>query len=368
MASRRSLPPAEVFAELRAGRLRLFDIRRPDEWLLGTPEGAERRDVARLTETEPATGAGREEPGVALLCESGRRSSQAVDRLHELGIEAIDVEGGLQAWREAGLPVVLPTSPLSPAERDRYRRHIALPGFGERGQMALRNSSVLLVGCGGLGSPAALYLAAAGIGRIALIDDDVVERSNLQRQVLHDEPSIGDLKVESAQRRLLALNPEVRVDIHPSRLDASRAEQLVEEFDLVLDGSDNFETRDWVNGACAKTGRPLVYGAVERFAGQVGLFRPGIEGQACYRCLFPEAAAEQDAPNCAEAGVLGVLPGIIGSMQALEAIKWLSAADRDRIPTGWIAIFDGMNTEFRKIVVPRDPHCPVCGVLPLIES
>lgn len=361
MAGRRSLPPAEVVRELRAGRLRLFDIRRPDEWLLGSPEGAERRDVECLVESPPDSEGRVGPPEIALLCATGRRSRQAVDRLREAGIEAIDVAGGLEAWRDAGLPVVLPSSPLSPSERDRYRRHIALPGFGERGQLALKASSVLLIGCGGLGSPAALYLAAAGIGRLGLVDDDVVERSNLQRQVLHDEQAIGEAKVKSAERRISALNPEIRVECHQARLDEGLAEQLIETYDLVIDGSDNFETRDRVNTACVNAGRPLVYGAVERFSGQLGLFRPGIEGQACYRCLFPEAPEAEDAPSCAEAGVLGVLPGIIGSMQALEAIKWLSAADRDRVPTSWFAVFDGLSTGFRKVEVPRDPECPICG-------
>lgn len=362
MGHRTSMSPEEALAALRAGRLRLIDIRRPDEWLLGSPEGAERKTVDQLLDEPKDVSVNVGTPPLALLCESGRRSRRGVERLSEAGIDARNVSGGLSAWRDSGLPVELPDSPLSVTERERYRRHIALPGFGERGQLALKASSVLLVGCGGLGSPAALYLAAAGVGRISLVDDDRVERSNLQRQVLHDEHTIGRPKVESAKARIQALNPDLRIEIHATRLNESLAARLVSDHDLVLDGSDNFPTRDLVNAACLDARTPMVYGAVERFAGQIGLFRGGVEGQPCYRCLFPETGSPEEAPSCAEAGVLGVLPGVIGSMQALEAIKWLAAEDRDRVPTGWVALFDGLATEWRKVRVPRDPQCPACGV------
>lgn len=354
-----ALSPEQAHAERRAGRLRLIDIRRPDEWLLGSPEGAERIGIDDLLDEGARPSSAR--TSLALICEAGGRSCAGAERLRAAGIDARDVAGGLRAWRAAGLPIEWPESPLSPTERERYRRHIALPGFGVRGQLALKASSVLLVGCGGLGSPAALYLAAAGVGALTLVDDDAVERSNLQRQVLHDERAIGQAKVDSARSRLAALNPDIRVETHALRLDEALAVDLAERHDLVVDGSDNFATRDAVNSACVRTRTPMVYGAVERFSGHVGLFRPGVDGEPCYRCLFGPSTGSEVALSCAEAGVLGVLPGVIGSMQALEAIRWLSAEHRDRVPTGWVAVFDGAANEWRKIRVPRDPGCPVCA-------
>ncbi len=354
------LTPSEARAAQAAGAIRLIDIRRRDEWLLGTPSGAERCTVEDLLDAGDVG-----PPRAVLICARGNRSRAGVEALRAAGIDAADVEGGLEAWRLGDLPIDVPDSPLSLRERERYQRHLALPRFGEAAQLALKRSRVLLVGCGGLGSPAGMYLAAAGVGRLTLIDDDRVERSNLQRQVIHDEAALGRAKVESARDRLAALNPDVELVALEQRLDDALAERQVPEHDLVVDGSDNFPTRCRVNRACARTSTPLIYGAVERFSGQVGVFHPGAPDQACYRCLFPELDAGASAPSCAEAGVLGVLPGIIGSMQALEAIKWLTAGRGEGSSTaraaGWVASFDGWTGRWRRFDVPQDPACPDCG-------
>ncbi|MBY6203313.1 molybdopterin-synthase adenylyltransferase MoeB [Halomonas denitrificans] len=355
------LTPSEARRAFVDGAIRLVDIRRRDEWLLGTPSGAEHRTVEELL-AGAAPGAQR----AVLICGSGRRSRAGADALRAAGIDAADVEGGFEAWRRHALPVDVPDSELSLRERERYQRHLALPSFGEAGQLALKRSRVLLVGCGGLGSPAAMYLAAAGVGRLTLVDDDRVERSNLQRQVIHDEAGLGRAKAASARERLAALNPDVELAAIDQRLDENLAERLVPAHDLVVDGSDNFPTRCVVNRACVRARTPLVYGAVERFEGQVGLFHPGSPDGACYRCLFPDLDAESAAMSCAEAGVLGVLPGIIGAMQALEAIKWLTAdragAPAASLPVGWVATFEGLAGRWRRFDVPRDPGCPECGV------
>ncbi len=354
------LTPGEARAAQVDGTIRLIDIRRRDEWLLGTPSGAEHRTVEALLEAAEAG-----PPRTVLICGSGRRSRIGAEALRASGIDAADVEGGLEAWRQGELPIDVPESPLTLRERERYQRHLALPRFGETGQLALKRSRVLLVGCGGLGSPAGMYLAAAGVGWLTLVDDDRVERSNLQRQVIHDESGLGRAKAASARDRLAALNPDIEITAIEQRLDETLAERLVPDHDLVVDGSDNFPTRCLVNRACVRANTPLVYGAVERFAGQVGLFHPGSSDSACYRCLFPELDDESAALSCAEAGVLGVLPGIIGSMQALEAIKWLTAERRvdpsAALPVGWVATFDALAGSWRRFDVPRDPACPECA-------
>jgi molybdopterin/thiamine biosynthesis adenylyltransferase len=271
----------------------------------------------------------------------------------------VNVTGGVEAWRRAGLPVRAPNSGFSESERERYLRHFVLPQVGETGQLKLRRASVLLVGAGGLGSPVALYLAAAGVGRIVLIDDDRVERSNLQRQVLHSEPAIGDLKVDSAHARLHELNPDIVVETRAARLARDNVDACIGDVDLVIDGSDNFPTRYLLNAACLRLARPLLYGAVERFSGQLGLFAPGRPQQPCYRCLFPEAPGPGEAPDCAEAGVLGVMPGVIGTLQSVEALKLLLGVGESLL--GQVLIFDALEMTFRKIRIPPDPECPDCG-------
>jgi len=254
--------------------------------------------------------------------------------------------------------------PLSPAELVRYARHLTLPEVGSAGQDRLRGARVLLVGAGGLGSPAALYLAAAGVGKLGIVDGDAVELSNLQRQILHGTPAVGRPKTESARERIQELNPEVQVEPHRVRLDSSNALEILAGYDLCIDGSDNFPTRYLVNDASVLLGKPYVYGSIFRFDGQVSLF--GAPGGPCYRCLFADPPPPDLVPNCAEAGVLGVLPGIVGSLQALEAIKWILGAGDSLV--GRLVLIDALRVKFREISVTRDPDCRVCGEQPSIRE
>ena len=246
----------------------------------------------------------------------------------------------------------------------RYSRHLTLPEIGVEGQERLDRARLLLVGAGGLGSPAALYLAAAGVGTLGIVDADRVDLTNLQRQVLHGTSDIGRAKTDSARDRLLDLNPHVEVVLHPERLTSSNALELLDGYDLVLDGSDNFPTRYLVNDACALLGRPYVYGSILRFEGQVSLF--DAAAGPCYRCLFADPPPPELVPSCAEAGVLGVLPGIVGSLMALEAIKWVLGAGESL--RGRMLVFDALRTRFREVPIARDPACPLCGANPTIRE
>ncbi|MCG8458653.1 MAG: molybdopterin-synthase adenylyltransferase MoeB [Holophagales bacterium] len=246
---------------------------------------------------------------------------------------------------------------LSSTETRRYGRHLVLPEVGMDGQKRLKSARILLVGAGGLGSPAALYLAAAGVGHLGLIDFDHVDSSNLQRQVLFGESDLGRPKVEAGAERLRDLNPEIEIECHPIRLGLENVRQLVRDHDLVVDGSDNFSTRYLVNDACLLEGRPLVWGAVLRFEGQISVF--GVEGGPCYRCLFPEPPPAGMVPSCAEGGVLGVLPGIIGSLQANEAIKLVLASGESLV--GRFLVFDALGTSFRELKLHKNPDCPACA-------
>ncbi|HQR44555.1 MAG TPA: molybdopterin-synthase adenylyltransferase MoeB [Thermoanaerobaculia bacterium] len=253
---------------------------------------------------------------------------------------------------------------LSREEVMRYARHLLLPEVGLRGQERLKNGSVLLVGAGGLGSPAALYLAAAGVGRIGLADFDVVDASNLQRQILHDTRWLGKPKLESASDRLRALNPHVEVDLFPERVSARNVRAILDGFDVVLDGTDNFATRYLTNDACFLAGKPNVYGSIYRFEGQVSVFWPG-QGP-CYRCVYPEPPPPDLVPSCAEGGVLGVLPGVVGSLQATEAIKILLGIGRSL--AGRLVLYDALDLSFREVRLRRDPACPLCGENPTITG
>jgi molybdopterin/thiamine biosynthesis adenylyltransferase len=269
------------------------------------------------------------------------------------------VSGGFAAWQRAGLP--LAGAPADADFMERYSRHLRLPQVGLEGQHKLERARMLLVGAGGLGSPAAFYLAAAGVGFLRLVDDDVVDRSNLQRQILHGEAGIGRAKTESAIAALAALNPRTKLEGVRARLTAENVEQLLSDVDVVIDGSDNFPTRYLLNDACVHLGKPLVYGAVHRFEGQASVFDAGRQSGVapCYRCLFPDAPAAGDAPNCAEAGVLGVLPGIIGMLQATEALK-LVLGIGDSL-AGRLLHFDALGLRFRETRLAPDPGCPVCA-------
>jgi adenylyltransferase/sulfurtransferase len=253
---------------------------------------------------------------------------------------------------------------LSTAEMERYARHLTLPQIGVAGQRRLKQGRVLLIGAGGLGSPAALYLAAAGVGALGLIDHDTVDVSNLQRQVLHGTGSVGRAKVDSARDRIGEINPHVHVETYPERLSAENARALVREYDVVLDGTDNFTTRYLANDACVLEGKPNVHGAIYRFEGQNSVF--GAGHGPCYRCLFPEPPAPGSVPSCAEGGVLGVLPGIVGAIQATEAIKLLAGIGEPLV--GRLLLFDALRLSFRELTLARDPGCPVCGDHPTIRE
>ena len=254
--------------------------------------------------------------------------------------------------------------PLSGTELDRYARHLSLPGVGLMGQVRLKASSVLIVGAGGLGSPAALYLAAAGVGRIGIADADRVELSNLQRQILHGTERVGILKVESASASLAALNPHVCVDAIAVRVDDQNAQSLIAPFDLVIDGTDNFATRYAISDACVARGKPYLYASVQRFEGQLSFF--GVGDGPCYRCLFPVPPAPGSVPSCAEAGVFGVMPGLMGILQATEAIKWITGAGD--LLAGRLLMVDALAMQFREIAFARDPGCPSCGARAAIPA
>ncbi len=340
----------------------LIDVREPHERATGMAEGA--RGIAQgdlLSEASTQLPALDRE--ILLICQSGKRSMEAAQALLDLGYTHIaSVHGGTTAWRAAGLPLVQPLQSDDECDfNERYSRHLLLPQVGVAGQQALLGARVLLLGAGGLGSPAAFYLAAAGVGHLRIADDDVVERSNLQRQILHTDASIGEPKVQSARARLLALNPRLDVEAVQARVTSDNIDALLDGVDVVLDGSDNFPLRYLLNDACIQHAIPLVYGAVERFTGQVSVFDAGRHrGQApCYRCLFPEPPPPEFAPNCAEAGVLGVLPGMVGLLQATEVLKLLLGIGEPLV--GRLLTFDALGMRFREIRLGPDPACPLCA-------
>jgi molybdopterin/thiamine biosynthesis adenylyltransferase len=266
--------------------------------------------------------------------------------------------GGFNRWKDEGHPWSTPRV-LSDEQRNRYQRHLLLPEIGPSGQQKLLDSKVLVLGAGGLGSPASIYLAAAGVGTIGILDMDVVDRSNLQRQILHNSDRIGERKVESARKTLTALNPDVNVVTHDVRLGADNVVEIMSGYDLVVDATDNFPSRYLVNDAALLTRTTVVHGSIFRFEGQATVFQPYVG--PCYRCLFPEPPPAEFAPSCAEAGVLGVLPGIIGSIQAVEAIKLLVGIGEPLV--GRLLAYDALAEEFRSFSFRRDPACPACGEL-----
>jgi len=340
----------------------LIDVREAHERASGMAEGA--RGVAQADlEADPAAHLPSNDTAILLICQSGRRSLAAAQALAAHGYSNVaSVAGGTTAWHAAGLPLVQPLQ--TDAERDfneRYSRHLLLPQVGAGGQRRLQQARVLVLGAGGLGSPAAFYLAAAGVGHLRLADDDVVERSNLQRQILHTDASVGQPKVQSARDRLLALNPHLSVDAEQTRVTSENIDAMLQGVDVVLDGSDNFPLRYLLNDACIKHRLPLVYGAVERFTGQVSVFDAGRQrGHApCYRCLFPEPPPAAFAPNCAEAGVLGVLPGMVGLLQATEVLKLLLGVGEPLV--GRLLSFDALGMRFREVRLKPDPGCPLCA-------
>ena len=348
--------PAEAHRRLLDGAL-LIDVREDNERAGGMPDGA--IGIARgLLPQQIAELAIRREREVLTICASGQRSLLAAETLRQLGYARVaSVSGGFRRWQAEGLPIAGAVLDADAAER--YSRHLLLAEVGVAGQLCLGEARVAMIGAGGLGSPAALYLAAAGIGTLTLIDDDKVDKSNLQRQVLHTDARIGMAKTESARQTLLGLNPRVHVLVHEQRLRAGNVEELLCGHDVVIDGADNFPTRYLLSAACLRLQLPLVYGAVHRFTGQVSVFDSRRAESPCYRCLFPEPPAAADAPNCAEAGVLGVLPGIIGLLQANEAIKLILGLGTTLV--GRLLCFDALAAAFRELRLPRDPQCPGCS-------
>jgi len=341
----------------------LLDVREADEWSLGHAPGATfiPRGFLELRIEDQIAQKDRE---VVVYCAGGTRSAFAARTLSGLGYtNVVSLRGGFGAWKERGLPVVVPRV-LSAEQAKRYSRHVLVPEVGEAGQLKLLDSKVLLIGAGGLGCPAGLYLAAAGVGTLGIVDSDVVDLSNLQRQVLHRNDTVGRPKTESAAEALRALNPDVRVVPHELRLDASNVEAIIAPYDVIVDGCDNFSTKYLINDAAVLAGKPVVYGSIFRFEGQVSVFRRG-QGP-CYRCLFPEPTPTELAPSCDQAGVLGVLPGTVGLLQATEALKLLLG--RGRTLVGRLLTYDALETSFREYKLRRDPRCAVCGDAPTIRE
>ena len=357
MAGIVQLDPKQALERMRHGA-RLVDVRDSGERASGMAEGAIGIDRAAL-EDNPGGHLPDREGEILLICQSGQRSMRAAEALAATGYRNLaSVVGGTTAWQAAGLPMV---RAIDDDFAERYSRHLRLPEVGLEGQKRLAASRVLLVGAGGLGSPAAFYLAAAGVGTLRLVDDDVVDRSNLQRQILHTDARVGAAKVASAAAMLSALNPRTRLEPMRERITSDNVERVLDQVDVVIDGADNFAARYLLNDACVKLGKPLVYGAVHRFEGQLSVFDAGRHrGDApCYRCLFPEPPPPEAAPNCSQAGVLGVLPGVIGLLQATEAIKLLLGLGEPLV--GRLLHFDALAMRFRETRLQADPDCNVCA-------
>src|SRR5215208_4348248 len=368
-------------AAARSDTPAFLDVRERDEWEEGHIPGAVWIPRGNLESRVEQSLPDREQP-VIVYCAGGSRSAFATRTLQDLGYTSVvNLAGGFTDWKRNGFPTQLPRT-LAPAQQQRYSRHLLIPEVGEAGQLKLLDSRVLLIGAGGLGSPSSLYLAAAGVGKLGIVDADVVDASNLQRQVIHATDRLGEPKVASAKRSLEALNPDVEVVPYEERLTSENIDRILGEgWDVVVDGADNFPTRYLLNDASVWHGIPVVHGSIFRFEGQVTVFKPGRAGSAagkadgarrenlggpCYRCLFPSPPPPELAPSCAEGGVLGVLPGIIGSLQTNEALK-LALGIGDPL-IGRLLLVDALSTTFTEVALRRDPACPVCGEEPSITS
>jgi len=342
--------------EAKQDRYLLLDVREPVERRAGAimpsvllPRGVLERDIPELAPDLDTP--------IVAFCAVGQRSALAVQALESLGYRDIaSLQGGFQRWKAEGRRWSEPVEP-SLDEQVRYDRHIRLEGVGMEGQMRLLESRVVVVGLGGLGSPAALYLAAAGVGTIGLVDDERVEISNLQRQVLHDVESVGRPKVDSARAALAALNPGIKIVTHPGRLDAGNAVEILSQYDLIVDGSDNFPTRYLINDVSLHTRVPVVHGSALRFEGTVSVFDP-YRGP-CYRCLFPEPPPPELSPSCGEAGIFGAITGVIGASQAAEALKML--LDAGSSLSGRLQVYDALEGRWTALRFERDPACPACS-------
>lgn len=351
--------PREAYERQLAGAA-LIDVREAEEIAQGSPPGAYRlgRGFLELRIADSIADPARP---LLVMCGGGTRSLFAAEGLQRLGYRDVaSVAGGFTRWKAEGLPFETPRG-LDAHARERYARHLSMPEVGEAGQQRLLASQVLLIGAGGLGSPAALYLAAAGVGRLGIVDHDVVDRSNLQRQVLHNDERIGQAKVDSARRTIQCLNPAVQVDTYRERLTADNVERIVTGYDVVVDGSDNFPTRYLVNDACVRLRIPCVHGSVYRFEGQVTVFWPACPQARgpCYRCLYPEPPPAEFAPSCADAGVLGVLPGVIGLLEAVETIKLLLELGDPLV--GRLLHYDALRARFDEYHLVANPNCAWCA-------
>src|SRR5690606_11444044 len=335
----------------------VLDVREPAEYEQGAIPGALHIPRGTLESSIESRVPDRDTP-LIVHCASGVRSAFAAKTLEELGYtNVVSVAGGFNKWKDEGREWTTPRS-LTPEQQNRYQRHLLLPEVDVEGQLKLLDAKVLLLGAGGLGSPAALYLAAAGVGTLGIVDMDVVDESNLQRQILHNLDRIGDRKVDSAKKTLTLINPDVNVVTHDLRLDAGNVVEILSQYDVVVDGADNFPSRYLLNDAALKTDTVVVHGSIFRFEGQATVFKP-YDGP-CYRCLIPEPPPADLAPSCAEAGVLGVLPGIIGSIQALEVIKVILGLGDDL--SGRLLTYDSLEQSFRTFRIHRDPKCPACSI------
>ncbi len=334
----------------------LVDVREKYEWNDGYIQGA--IHVPRgFLELQIEEAIPDKSKTVVLYCAGGVRSLIAGSTLQQMGYrDVVSMSGGFGQWKSNGYTFATPRT-LSATQQKRYSRHLLVPEVGEQGQLKLLDSRVLLIGAGGLGAPAAFYLAAAGVGTIGIIDADVVEESNLQRQIIHRTDRIGQYKAESAKASIQALNPDVKVITYLEYLDEHNIHQILADYDLIIDGTDNFPTRYLLNDAAIMANKPVVHGSVFRFEGQLTVFKPH-EGP-CYRCLYPEPPPIALAPNCAEAGVLGVLPGTIGLLQTTEAIKVLLGIGEPLV--GRLLTYDAVSGEFNELRLFRDPKCPACG-------
>jgi molybdopterin/thiamine biosynthesis adenylyltransferase/rhodanese-related sulfurtransferase len=350
----REVDPHEVADHL--DHYTVLDVREPDEYEQGALPNAVHVPRGQLEFSIEGRLPNKNAP-IAIYCAGGTRSAFAAKTLQELGYsDVVSVIGGFNKWKDEGLVWLTPQT-MTQDQRIRYHRHLLLPEVGEKGQLKLLGSKVLMLGAGGLGSPAAMYLAAAGVGTIGIIDMDVVDSSNLQRQILHTIDRVGMRKVDSAKMTLTAMNPDVNVITYDTRLGADNILDIIDGYDVIVDGTDNFPTRYLVNDAALLKRIPVVHGSIFRFEGQVTVFDPFVG--PCYRCMIPEPPPAELAPSCAEAGVLGVLPGIVGSLQAIEAIKMLLSLGDPLV--GRLLTYDALEQSFRTFKVRRDPECPACG-------
>ncbi|WP_437282764.1 molybdopterin-synthase adenylyltransferase MoeB [Sorangium sp. So ce375] len=341
----------------------LLDVREKEEYRAGFIPGAISIPRAFL-EMQVEQRLPDKSAHIVAYCAGGTRSALAAKTLQELGYTNVEsANPGFSRWKDMAFPVEMPPN-LTDAQRDRYSRHLLLPEVGEAGQAKLLASKVLLLGAGGLGSPAALYLAAAGVGTLGLVDADVVDNSNLQRQILHATSRVGMPKVDSAETAIRDLNPDVKVVKFQERVDSGNVDRIFDQFDIIVDGCDNFPTRYLVNDASVFKKKPVVHGSIFRFEGQVTTFMPGVG--PCYRCLYPEPPPPHLAPSCQEAGVLGILPGLVGMIQATEAVKLILGKGTPLI--GRLLTYDSLRMKFGELKLRRDKNCPACGESPTITS